>query len=65
MSMKELQTIGPYAAESVALADLAARIRQEHAAVIIAARTTLQHALNAGDLLIAAKEQVAHGYFGD
>jgi Protein of unknown function (DUF3102) len=47
------------------LADLAARIRAEHEAVCTAARTTLAHAFAAGELLLAAKEHVAHGYWAD
>ena len=50
---------------SNSLADLAARINEEHQAVVAAARTTLQHAFNAGEFLLAAKAQVPHGYWGD
>ena len=50
---------------SNSLADLAARINEEHRAVVAAARTTLQHAFNAGEFLLAAKAQVPHGYWGD
>jgi hypothetical protein len=47
------------------LADLASRIRAEHQAVCASARKTLLHALNAGDLLLAAKNLIPHGLFGD
>jgi N6-adenosine-specific RNA methylase IME4 len=42
------------------LADLAARIRAEHEAVAIAIKRGLEHAINAGDLLIQAKARLAH-----
>jgi hypothetical protein len=47
--------------QSNSLADLAARIQQEHAAVAGALKTSLVHAMAAGDLLIQAKTQVPHG----
>lgn len=47
------------------LADLAVRIRSEHEAVFDSARQTLQHALNAGELLIEAKSLVDHGNWSD
>jgi hypothetical protein len=43
------------------LADLAARIRQEHEAAAVAVRHGVEHAINAGDLLIEAKAQLKHG----
>jgi hypothetical protein len=43
------------------LVDLAAKIKVEHEAAIGTARTTLKHAMAAGDLLIKAKELVGHG----
>jgi len=44
------------------LADLAARIRAEHEATAIAIKRGLEHATNAGNLLIEAKAQLAqHG----
>src|SRR5262245_54437735 len=43
------------------LADLAARIRTEHAAVCSSARKTLEHALRVGALLIEAKDLMSHG----
>ena len=50
---------------SNSLNDLAARIRTEHEAVSSFARQTLQHAINAGELLLAAKSLVDHGDWGD
>jgi hypothetical protein len=44
-----------------ALAELAGRINAEHHQVEQALRAGLQHAKNAGDLLIEAKEQCRHG----
>jgi len=46
---------------SNSLADLAVRIRQEHDAVAGALKTSLAHAMMAGDLLLQAKAQVPHG----
>jgi Protein of unknown function (DUF3102) len=43
------------------LADLAARIRAEHEASAVAMKRGLEHAINAGRLLIEAKEQLKHG----
>jgi hypothetical protein len=43
------------------LADLAARIEAEHAAASEAARSHVDHAMRAGDLLIEAKAQLGHG----
>lgn len=47
-----------------ALPQLAERINQEHRACEAALNTGLQHALEAGRLLIEAKEQVKHGDWG-
>jgi DUF3102 family protein len=47
--------------ESNSLADLAARIRQEHDAVAGALKSSLTHAMGAGDLLLEAKAQIPHG----
>jgi Protein of unknown function (DUF3102) len=46
---------------SNSLADLAARIRQEHEAAVAALNSAVVHAMTAGDLLIEAKAQVPHG----
>jgi hypothetical protein len=46
---------------SNSLADLAARIKQEHQAVSIALKDSVRHAIAAGELLIEAKKQVPHG----
>jgi ABC-type uncharacterized transport system ATPase component len=46
---------------SNSLTDLAARIRAEHEATIIALGHSIQHAMAAGDLLIEAKAQLKHG----
>ena len=54
IAMKKEQTL-------VSLDDLATRIRTEHAAVSIALKQSLEHAMVAGDLLIEAKRQVSHG----
>jgi hypothetical protein len=43
------------------LAHLAAQINAEHAAVVTAARTCLEHAKRAGELLAQAKEHCDHG----
>lgn len=43
------------------LANLAQRIQAEHQAVIAAVRSTAEHAMAAGDLLIEAKAKVNHG----
>ncbi len=49
--------------ELSALQDLARVIDQEHAAAAAAANTAIQHALNAGRLLLQVKAQLAHGEF--
>jgi Protein of unknown function (DUF3102) len=46
---------------SNSLTDLAARIRTEHAACQSAVQRGLEHAVQAGKLLIEAKEQLPHG----
>jgi hypothetical protein len=48
-------------ATSNSLADLAARIREEHGLVIESLKRGLEHAIRAGDLLREAKAQLAHG----
>ncbi|MBI3776768.1 MAG: DUF3102 domain-containing protein [Gammaproteobacteria bacterium] len=47
--------------EIFSLPDLATQINAEHSAATTAANTAVQHALNAGQLLIEAKKLVAHG----
>jgi hypothetical protein len=47
--------------EVLPLADLAARIRAEHAAYGDAARKGVEHAMTAGDLLLLAKARLGHG----
>jgi DUF3102 family protein len=46
---------------SNSLADLAARIKAEHGAVATALKDSVRHAIAAGELLIEAKAQLAHG----
>lgn len=46
---------------SVALPDLAVQINAEHAAAMEHARSAVQRARHAGELLLQAKEQCAHG----
>src|SRR5450759_4251886 len=48
---------------SNSLADLAARIRTYHQATVAALRTSVIHAMAAGELLIEAKAQVGHGHW--
>jgi hypothetical protein len=48
-------------AQSNSLPDLAARIRVEHEATTAALKHGAEHAMAAGDLLIEAKAQLAHG----
>jgi hypothetical protein len=43
------------------LAELRERLKDEHAAVAKALKTSLKHALTAGDILIEAKAQLEHG----
>jgi Protein of unknown function (DUF3102) len=43
------------------LADLAGRIRVEHEATATALKSSVEHAMAAGDLLIEAKSQLKHG----
>jgi hypothetical protein len=47
--------------QSNSLTDLAARIRLEHEATIAALKSSVEHAMAAGDLLIEAKKLVPHG----
>jgi hypothetical protein len=46
---------------SNSLSDLAARIREEHAAAGTALRASVRHAIAAGELLIEAKSKAGHG----
>jgi hypothetical protein len=46
---------------SNSLVDLAARIRHEHEATSAALKSSVAHAMAAGDLLLEAKTQVPHG----
>ena len=46
---------------TTALPELAEKINDEHRAAETAARTALEHATRAGDLLIQAKGQCEHG----
>jgi hypothetical protein len=46
---------------SNSLTDLAARIKAEHSASVLAGRKSLTHAINAGRLLNEAKDQLKHG----
>ena len=48
-------------AVSNSLTDLRERLKNEHAAVASAFKTSLQHAMAAGDILIEAKAQLKHG----
>jgi len=48
-------------ARSNSLTNLAARIRTEHAATSAAFKSSIKHAMAAGDLLIEAKAQLQHG----
>jgi Protein of unknown function (DUF3102) len=43
------------------LPELAARIRAEHEATAAALRTSVEHGIAAGELLIEAKSKVPHG----
>jgi hypothetical protein len=47
--------------KSNSLTDIAARIRHEHEAVRFALRHAVERAMNTGDLLLEAKEQLQHG----
>jgi Protein of unknown function (DUF3102) len=51
----------PDLARSNSLCDLAARIKVEHSAVSESLRESVRHSIAAGELLIEAKAQVAHG----
>jgi hypothetical protein len=48
-----------------ALSSLAKQIQEKHYAASAAAAPYIEHGLDAGDLLIKAKGQVAHGQFGE
>jgi len=48
-------------ASSNSLADLAARIKIEHRATDNALKSSVEHAMAAGDLLLEAKAQLKHG----
>jgi Protein of unknown function (DUF3102) len=47
--------------QSNSLADLAARIRVEHEATAVSLKQSVEHAIAAGELLLEAKGQLAHG----
>lgn len=47
------------------LAELAATAAREHELAVVAGLTSLQHAINAGAALLAAKEQVPYGQWGE
>lgn len=47
------------------LGHLATRINEEHAKCEVAARTAIDHAIKVGRLLLEAKDQVAHGEWGE
>ena len=51
----------PAQAGSNSLPDLAARIRAEHEAVDQSLKSSVAHAMAAGDMLIEAKSLVKHG----
>jgi hypothetical protein len=60
--MNEIITIGErVGAGSNSLPDLAARIRVEHEATATALKTSVGHAMAAGELLIEAKALLKHG----
>jgi hypothetical protein len=48
-------------AQSNSLTDLAVRIKAEHQATSDALKTSVEHAIKAGELLLEAKEQLKHG----
>src|SRR5260370_3938757 len=50
---------------SAVIPDLVARIHAEHAEVESALRSSVQHAINCGELLIKAKELTPHGKSAD
>jgi hypothetical protein len=58
---KRLLTVKEAAAGRHSLTDLAARVNAEHQAVTAAVKRGVEHAVNAGKLLIEAKDQLAHG----
>ncbi len=57
--MSEITTTG-----ATELAGLAEKINSEHRACEQAAKSAVEHAMNAGDYLAEAKEQAGHGNFG-
>jgi len=65
MSNNNALTNVPVVDGAIALEDLARRINDEHHQCAEAARSTLDHALNAGALLAQAKAQVVHGQWAD
>lgn len=65
MSNNNALTNVPVVDGAITLEDLARRINDEHHQCAEAARSTLDHALNAGALLAQAKVQVVHGQWGN
>jgi hypothetical protein len=61
--MKELLNTPAIVRPADALAELAGRINAEHSEALAAARASLTHAKNSGQLLIQAKEQCGHGHW--
>jgi phage N-6-adenine-methyltransferase len=59
--MKELLNTPAIVRPADALAELAGRINAEHSEALAAARASLTHARNAGQLLLEAKKQCGHG----
>jgi hypothetical protein len=59
VDIKESRTESPV--PSSRLADLAARIKVEHAACVAAVKKSAEHAMAAGDALTEAKAQLKHG----
>ena len=53
--------MNPLVTQQITVADLAARIRAEHEAVVSAMTRGIEHAMACGDLLIEAKAQLKHG----
>jgi hypothetical protein len=49
--------------KSNSLADLRERLKAEHTAAAGALKSSLRHAMAAGDILIEAKEQLKHGHW--
>jgi hypothetical protein len=61
LASPEIQSNTADLARSNSLVDLAARIKAEHEATAAALKDSVAHAMAAGDLLIEAKAQLAHG----